>query len=137
MWTVLRRLFTTAGWLGEEGERAAARFLRRKGFRIVERRARNRYGEIDLVALDGETIVFVEVKTRGAADRGAPFDAVTPDKQRTLTRAAMAYLKRQGWLERRCRFDVVSVVWPDGAARPEIEHFAHAFEAVGRGQFYS
>ena len=137
MWAVLRRLFTTAERFGDLGEREAARFLRGKGYRILQTRMRNRFGEIDLIAKDGDTIVFVEVKTRAGDDQGAPFDAVTADKQRRLTNAALAYLKRHRLLERRCRFDVVSLVWPEGVPRPQIQHFEHAFEAVGRGQFYN
>lgn len=137
MWTVLRRFFASAGWFGDLGEREAARYLKRKGYRIRQSQMRNRLGEIDLIALDGETIVFVEVKSRSSITQGAPFEAVTADKQRRLTNAALAYLKRHRLLERRCRFDVVSVVWPAGVARHQIEHFEHAFEPTGRGQFYS
>jgi putative endonuclease len=137
MWTVLRRFFSSAGWFGELGEREAARFLRRKGYRILARQVRNRFGELDLIALDGETIVFVEVKTRRGIAQGAPFEAVSSDKQRKMTNAALAYLKRHRLLERRARFDIVSIVWPEGVARPEIQHFVHAFEAAGKGQMYS
>jgi putative endonuclease len=137
MWTVLRRVFSSAGWFGDVGEREAARYLRRKGFRIRQRQVRNRFGEIDLVALDGETIVFVEVKTRTAVAQGEPFEAVGVEKQSKMTTAALAYLKRHRLLERRCRFDVVSIVWPEGVLRPDIQHFEHAFEATGRGQMYS
>lgn len=137
MWTVLRRVFSSAGWFGDVGEREAARYLRRKGFRIRQRQVRNRFGEIDLIALDGETIVFVEVKTRAAVAQGEPFEAVGADKQSKMTRAALAYLKRHRLLERRYRFDVVSIVWPEGVLRPDIQHFPHAFEAAGRGQMYS
>src|SRR5690242_1946895 len=108
MWTVLRRFFSSAGWFGELGEREAARFLRGKGYRILARQVRNRFGELDLIALDGETIVFVEVKTRRGIEQGAPFEAVSTDKQRKMTNAALAYLKRHRLLERRSRFDIIS-----------------------------
>jgi len=137
MWSVFRRWFSSNGWFGEVGEREAARFLRRKKYRILHRQLRNRGGEIDLIALDGDTVVFVEVKTRRGIEQGAPFEAVTPDKQRRMTRAALVFLKQRRWLERRCRFDVVSLVWPAGVLRPEIRHFEHAFEATDRGQLYS
>ena len=123
--------------LGQQGERAAERHLRRAGYRIVARRDRGRLGEIDLVALDGRTIVFVEVKTRRSHDAGRPADAVGLEKQRRLTRLALAYLKRHELLEYRSRFDVVAVTWPKGAKRPTIEHYRNAFEAVGRGQMYN
>src|SRR5262249_36668547 len=134
---VLRRFFTSAGWFGDIGEREAARFLKRKGYRIVQSQMRNRFGEIDLIAMDGETIVFVEVKTRRSSDHGEPFDAVTVDKQRKLTLSALAYLKRHRLLEHRSRFDVVSLVWPEGESKPQIQHFVNAFEAAGSGQMYS
>lgn len=137
MWSVLQRLLSSTGLLGEAGEREAARYLRRKNFRILQRRMRNRFGEIDLIALDDKTLVFVEVKTRTSADHGAPVEAVTAEKQRRLTNAAMAYLKRYRQLDRRYRFDVVSVVWPEGATQPQIVHYVNAFDAIGQGQFYS
>jgi putative endonuclease len=133
-WRVAWRRYRS---LGQRGERAAARFLRRAGYRIVGRRDRGRLGEIDLVAIDGRTIVFVEVKTRRSHDTGHPAEAVGLEKQRRLTRLALAHLKRHDLLEYPARFDVVAVTWPFGARRPRIEHFRNAFEAVGRGQMYS
>ena len=133
-WRVAWRRYRS---LGQRGERAAARFLRRAGYRIVGRRDRGRLGEIDLVAIDGRTIVFVEVKTRRSHDTGHPAEAVGLEKQRRLTRLALAYLKRHDLLEYPARFDVVAVTWPSGARRPRIEHFRNAFEAVGHGQMYS
>lgn len=129
------------GWLskrfGDRGERAAARYLRRRGYRILTRQAATRIGEIDLIALDGECIVFVEVKTRRDLTAGHPAEAVTFNKQKKLTALALSYLKRHGLLERPARFDVVTVLWPQGARKPAIEHFQSAFEAVGKGQMYS
>lgn len=123
--------------LGLAGERAAARFLQRLGYRIVARSHRQRLGEIDLIALDGDCLVFVEVKTWSSADSGDPSLAVDRRKQEKLSRAALVYLKRRGLLEQRCRFDVVSVVWPtDRRVQPSIRHFVHAFEAIGRGQMF-
>ena len=126
-----------AGWLGNRGERLAARYLRRQGFRILARQFTNSFGEIDIIALDGDCVVFVEVKTRKSTDTGLPFEAVTSAKQKKITQVALAYLKRSGWLERSARFDVVSIVWPDGRGQPRLEHFPHAFEGAGRGQMYS
>jgi len=122
--------------LGPRGERAAARYLRRQGYKIVARGERSPLGEIDLVAVDGRTVVFVEVKTRESQDGGHPADAVTPDKQRRLTRLALAYLKRHRLLENPARFDVVAITWPAGARQPTIEHLRAAFEATGfKGPF--
>jgi len=126
-----------AGWLGDAGEQAAAGYLRRQGMQIVARRHRTPLGELDLVALDGPCVVFAEVKTRRSAEAGQPFEAVDQRKQAQLTRLALAFLKSRGWLERPARFDVVSIVWPEGAGDPQIAHYRHAFEAVGRGQMFS
>lgn len=123
--------------LGMRGERAAARYLRRQGYRILERGCRSKVGEIDLVALDGDTIVLVEVKTRRSAERGTPAEAVGYVKQRRLTRAALGYLKARSLLEQRARFDVVAVTWPADAKRPVIDHFRSAFEPTAVGQFFS
>ncbi|MGH7266874.1 MAG: YraN family protein [Candidatus Rokuibacteriota bacterium] len=114
---------------GRTGEDLAARFLERQGLRILERNLRSRLGEIDLVARDGATLVFVEVKTRrpGAAD--PPQASVDGRKQRRLARLALNYLARRGLGDLGCRFDVVAVtVGPDGRA-PVVEHFRGAFLA--------
>ncbi len=123
--------------LGRRGEDAAARFLKRQGCKILARSRRLAPGELDLVALDGRTIVFVEVKTRTSADVGHPAEAVDAVKQRKLTRLAVTFLKRHGLLEFPARFDVVAITWPGGRGRPVIEHFKNAFEAVGQGELYS
>ncbi|MCA9133882.1 MAG: YraN family protein [Planctomycetales bacterium] len=127
----------TRGWLGPAGERTAARYLQRQGYRIVARGHRQRLGEIDLIALDGDCLVFVEVKTWASDQQGDPSLAVNLRKQERLTRAALIYLKQRRLLEYPARFDVVSIVWPAAAkARPRIRHFKSAFEAVGRGQMF-
>ena len=107
-----------------------ARYLRRHGMRIVGRRVRTKLGELDLVAVDGRTVVFVEVKTRQSAEHGHPAEAVDRAKQRRLTRLATAYLKRHRLLNHHARFDVVAVTWPDGERKPRIEHIRNAFEAI-------
>jgi putative endonuclease len=126
-----------AGWLGDEGERLAARYLRRQGFRILARRYRTAAGEIDLVARDGKSIVFVEVKTRRSDAAGQPHEAVDVYKQSQLTRLALAFLKRFRLLEQPARFDVVSIVWESARQAPQIVHYRNAFEPPGRGQMYS
>ncbi len=123
--------------LGQQGEDAAARFLKRLGYLIVARSERDRIGEIDLVAVDGRTVVFVEVKTRNSTIAGQPAEAVDEHKQRKLTRLALAYLRRHDLLECHSRFDVVSVLWPRDEKRPTIEHFKNAFEPDGQGQMFS
>ena len=136
MSTWLRRLFPQKP-LGRRGEAAAARYLRRHGYRILARGDRLWPGELDLVALDRKTIVFIEVKTRQSQQSGHPSEAVDAGKQRRLTRLAVTFLKRHGLLEYPARFDVVAVTWPEGRRRPTIEHIQNAFEAVGKWEFYS
>ena len=123
--------------LGDRGERAAARFLKQRGYRILAKQHRDQFGEIDIIALDKDVIVFVEVKTRRTADQGQPFEAVDRRKQQRLTQLALAWLKRKRRLHQSARFDVVSVLWPEDQAKPEIQHFISAFEATGKGQFFS
>lgn len=121
---------------GERGERAAIRFLKRLGYKIVFQRHRLRYGEVDVIAVDGKTVVFVEVKTRRDASRGRPAEAVDAERQARLSRAASAFLKSHGLLEYASRFDVIEVIWPFDQKRPEIQHLQNAFESIGQGQMY-
>ena len=123
--------------LGERGERAAVRYLRKRRYIIVARSARDRTGEIDIVAVDQRTVVFVEVKTRTSDLAGGAIEAVDDDKQQRLTRLALRYLKRHNLLEQRWRFDIVAVTWPDGQRRPVIEHVTNAFEPMDVGQMFS
>lgn len=122
---------------GNQGEAAAARFLEGLGYQILQRQFRGRFGELDLVALDHETIVFVEVKTRSSTAAGHPTESITPSKQRKITQSALAFLKKRRWLNRRARFDVVSIIWPQDGKPPQILHYINAFDAVGFGQMFS
>lgn len=125
-----------AGSLGADGEQLAARYLQKLGYRILARGHRQRLGELDLIALDGSMLVFVEVKTWRSGASGDPSEAVDARKQERLTRAALIYLKRRKLLEHAARFDVVSIVWGTGDSKPQIRHFVNAFEAVGKWQMY-
>lgn len=115
--------------LGAIGEELAARELEARGYAIVARRYRTRHGEIDIVALDGETIVFVEVKARATAEQGTAAEAITAWKQRRLASMAAEYLARQHVVECPCRFDVVAIDEAEGPA-PLITVFPNAFEAA-------
>ena len=129
--SVLRSLWNR--WLGDRGERTAAEYLRRRGFRVLVRSYRTAQGEVDLICRDGDVVVFVEVKAR---KRGHPAEAVDRQKQRRLTLAALHFLKRHGLLEARARFDVVAITWPEGGTPSRIEHLPNAFEAAGDGQLF-
>ncbi len=111
------------------GEDAAAAALRERGYRIVARNVRLRRGELDIIAEDHGTLVFVEVKTRRSRAYGTPAEAVTPAKRRALATLALAYLGRRGLCGRACRFDVVEV-WLDAADRvARLEVLRDAFGA--------
>lgn len=111
--------------LGARGEARVAGFLEARGWTVLERNWRCRYGEMDLVAEDGGTLVFIEVKARTTRRRGPPEEAVDAAKQARLSRIAGEYLAARGFLERTCRFDVVAV--EDG----ELRHHKAAFAASG------
>ena len=114
--------------MGDRGENLAARHLQSRGYKIIARNYRCELGEIDIVARDGRTLVFVEVKTR-AYDDPAPEDQVNPAKMHQLTKAAKVFLSRYGTPQPPARFDVVAVLWPNGR-EPIIRHTPHAFEAT-------
>ena len=95
--------------LGQSGEDRAAAELERRGYAILERRYRTRYGEIDIIAREGATTVFIEVKVRATGECGSAAEAVTPRKQRRLASMALDYLARTTATEIPCRFDVVAI----------------------------
>ncbi len=124
-------------WFGTRSERAAVRFLRRLGCRILARNYACPHGELDLVAEQAGCVVFVEVRSTGGDDPERPALSVDAAKQRRLTRLALHYLQRHGLLNHPARFDVLIVTWPADRREPRIDHYPNAFEAVGRGQMYS
>jgi putative endonuclease len=124
-------------WFGSRSERAAARFLKRQGYRILARNYTCPLGELDLVTLDGKCIVFVEVRSTMGADPAVPAASVGSEKQRRLTRLALAFLQQYRLLERPARFDVLALSWPEDRREPNIVHYKSAFEAVGRFQTFS
>lgn len=114
--------------LATRGESAAALFLRRAGYRILERNYLCEVGEVDIIARQGRTLVFVEVKTR-ESDDVLPEQQVNQAKQHHITKAAKVYLKRFGTPQPPARFDVVAILWPPGR-QPQISHIENAFEAT-------
>lgn len=123
-------------WFGTRSERAAARFLRRLGYRIVARNFVCPLGELDLVAVDGSCLVFVEVRSTGTEDSRRPAQSVDAAKQKRLTDLALFFLKKHRLLDRPARFDVLVLTWPANQREPVITHFRHAFEASGRSGMY-
>ena len=114
---------------GSEGERAAAKFLERRGYRIVASNYRTRLGEIDLIAEDRGTLVFIEVKTRATDRFGGPADAITPAKQARIARLAQQFLTARRLKDQPCRFDAVLISGED-PKNQRIELVAAAFEVL-------
>ncbi len=113
---------------GKSGEDLACQELQRRGYAILARGYRSRFGEIDIIAKDDQTIVFIEVKTRNGDEFGGGAAAVTPWKQRRIAQMAVDYLSRNKLHDKPCRFDVVTVDIKDGA--PEIVVYTSAFDAM-------
>ena len=108
------------------GEQLAAVYLKKKGLTIVERNYRCFIGEIDIIARDGETIVFVEVKSRRSSGFGDPASSVDIRKQKKLSKVALAYVGEHNLENRRARFDVISIIMhPNGN---EVQHIPNAFD---------
>ncbi len=114
--------------LGREGEASAERFLRKRGYRILERNYRTRYGELDIIARDGATLVFVEVKARRSRAFGTPAEAVGHRKQSNLTLAAGLYMEERRLHDIPVRFDVVGIIGEGPSA--QIELLRNAFDAT-------
>ena len=115
---------------GIRGEEEAARFLQRCGYAILDKNVRIRAGEIDLVAREGKTLVFVEVKTGRDLAGDPPQASVNTRKQNKLGKLAHGYLKAKRLREVPCRFDVVSVILNDEGSVKAIRHFPNAFSVA-------
>jgi len=111
---------------GKAAEKAAAKFLKAKGYRILESNYKNKFGEIDIIAQDKGVICFLEVKARHSLDYGTPQEAVTQNKQRQISRVAVSYLKSNHLLNQKARFDVLSLLYSGN--QPEITLITDAFE---------
>ena len=115
---------------GVKGEEEAARFLTRSGYSILDRNVRTRAGEIDLVAKEGKTLVFVEVKTRRDLEGDPPQAGVHTRKQNRLAKLAHGYLKLKRIRQTPCRFDVVAVIINDEGGVKAIRHIPNAFSVA-------
>lgn len=116
----------TARALGRRGEDVAAEYLKKKKYKIVTRGYRLFRGEIDIIAYDGKTLVFAEVKTRTGAEFGRPEESVTPFKQRQIRKIAQGYLLKEHLNDADCRFDVLSVIITENECRT-VTHYKDAF----------
>ena len=124
-------------WFGSRSERAASRFLKRLGYRIVARNYSCKLGELDLVALDGPCVVFVEVRSTETEEPERPAASVDAAKQRRLSELALYFLQQKKLLNHPARFDVMAISWPPAAKEPKIVHYPNAFEVVGKFQMFS
>jgi putative endonuclease len=101
--------------MGSEGEQLAARFLQEKGYEIIERNYRFGRGEMDLIAKEGNDLVFIEVKARRSSEYGAPEESITVAKEAQLKRVADGYLSEHDIEDQNCRFDIVTITYEHGA----------------------
>ena len=111
---------------GEKSENLAVWYLKKNGYKILEQNYRNRMGEIDIIAKEKKTLVFVEVKSRRSIRYGSPKLAVTPKKQRKISMVALYYLKTTQQTDAKARFDVVAIT--SNRDEPQIEIVKNAFD---------
>ena len=124
-------------WFGRRSERAALRFLRRMNYKIIGQNTFDRAGEIDLLAVDGGTLVVVEVRSSEFATHQELALSVNAEKQRRITNAALRFLNRRNLKSIPIRFDVLTIRWPPADSKPDIRHYRNAFPAVGKFQMHS
>lgn len=113
-------------YLGRSGEDVAADLLKGKGYKILVRNYKTKLGEIDIIARDKDTLAFIEVKTRHSDRFGLPQEAVSVSKQKQISKAALMFLKENNLLEKKARFDVISVVYSKD--KPQLDLIKNAFE---------
>ena len=114
-------------YLGSLGEESAVRFLKENGYKILNRNYKTKFAEIDIIALDKDTLVFIEVKTRHSDKFGMPSEAILPSKQRQISKAALAFLKEKNLFHKKARFDVVSILY-SLSEKPKFDLIKNAFE---------
>ena len=112
--------------LGEKGEKIAEKFLKKNGFKIIEKNYKNKYGEIDIIAMDGDYLVFIEVKTKSCADFSEPETWVDFKKQNQLIKLANFYLSEKDITDVNCRFDVIGITLGKDN-KEKIVHIENAF----------
>lgn len=112
--------------VGKLGEEIAVKFLSGKGYKILKRNFRYGHGEIDIIAMDGEILVFVEVRTKFSDKFGLPEDSVTLKKREQLKKIASAFLQMYDVNFSECRFDFIGITFKD--RKPQINHVENAFQ---------
>ena len=114
--------------IGKIGEAFAVDYLKSQDYQILEQNYRLRFGEIDLIARQGRRTVFIEVKTRRSLKFGTPQTAVTPTKQKQISKVALSYLQEHNLLDGACRFDVIAVILSLKCKLINLHHIENAFE---------
>jgi putative endonuclease len=117
-------------YLGKSGEDSALNFLKENGYKILVKNYKTKLGEVDIIAYDKDTLCFIEVKTRGSLRFGSPQEAVSHFKQRQISKVALQFLKRNNLLNKKARFDVVSVIYAED--KPAFDLIKNAFELEER-----
>lgn len=115
--------------LGRRGEELAASYLEKKGYLILQRNYRGGGGEMDIVAQEGDCLVFVEVRTRSSREYGTPEESITPAKAQRLIEVAQGYLQEQGDAAREWRIDLVAIHWSGDSYR--LNHIVNAVTGDG------
>lgn len=113
-------------YLGKSGEEIAVGFLKENGYKILSQNYKTKLGEIDIIAKDEDTLAFIEVKTRHTDKFGKPCEAISGAKQRQISKAALMFLKENKFLDRKARFDVVSIMYSQD--KPKLDLIKNAFE---------
>lgn len=117
-------------YFGAQGEKVAVDFLKDNGYKILAKNYKTKLGEIDIIARDKDTLAFIEVKTRHSDRWGLPSEAISRTKQRQISKAAVLFLKENELLDKKARFDVVSIVY--SADAPKLDLIKNAFDLEGR-----
>ncbi len=121
--------------LGSKGEDIAVRFLKKKGYRIIKRNYRCKYGEIDIIAERDNITAFIEVRTIQAENFGIPQDFITNIKIDHISKSALNYIKKENLFDHSCRFDLMTINFSDTLSEPKIEYIENAFELSNRYKY--
>lgn len=121
--------------LGSKGEDIAVRFLKKKGYKIIKRNYKCKYGEIDIIAERDNITAFIEVRTMQAEKFGIPQDFITNIKTDHISKSALNYIKEENLFDRSCRFDLMAINLSDTLSEPKIEHIENAFELSNRYKY--
>lgn len=121
--------------LGFKGEDIASNFLKKKGYKIIQRNYKCKYGEIDIIAEQNKVIAFIEVRTVQSENFGIPQDFITNIKTDHISKSALNYIKKENLFEHSCRFDFIAITFSHTLSEPKIEHIENAFELSNRYKY--